>query len=146
MTKIEKFKKQLARVFDGDLNTVQWGNVVDYVIIGLIVVSTLVVFISTFEVSPLCERVLHIIDMITVVTFTIEVAGGKGPYTYQWQFAQGNNGWKDADGSWSIGYDSNTFSFTVGEDEFYVGYEYRCVITDAFGRTVATNTVVVLPK
>ena len=73
MTKIEKFKKQLARVFDGDLNTVQWGNVVDYVIIGLIVISTLVVFISTFEVSPLCERVLHIIDMITVVTFTIEV-------------------------------------------------------------------------
>ena len=74
MSKVTKFKKQLARVFDGDLRTKQWENIVDYVIIGLIVVSTLSVFISTFEVSPLCERILHIIDTITVITFTIEVS------------------------------------------------------------------------
>ena len=80
------------------------------------------------------------------VTFTVEVTGGKGPYTYQWQYAEGNNGWKDANGYWSIGYDGDAFSFTVGDDEFYVGYEYRCVITDADGNTVATGIVVVLPK
>ena len=74
MTKAEKFKQQLARVFDNDLRTKQWENYVDYAIIGLIVISTLTVFISTFEVSPLCERVLHIIDLITVVTFTFEVS------------------------------------------------------------------------
>lgn len=74
MTKKEKFKKQLARVFDSDLRTKQWENYVDYAIIGLIVISTLSVFISTFNVSPLCERVLQIIDIVTVITFTIEVS------------------------------------------------------------------------
>lgn len=74
MTKAGKFKQQLARVFDNDLRTKQWENYVDYAIIGLIVISTLSVFISTFEVSPLCERVLHIIDLVTVVAFTIEVS------------------------------------------------------------------------
>lgn len=74
MTKTEKFKKQLARAFDDDLGTKQWGNYVDYTIIGLIIISTISVFISTFKVSPLCERVLHIIDLVTVVTFTIDVS------------------------------------------------------------------------
>ncbi len=72
--KSEKFKKQLARVFDNDLRTKQWENYVDYTIIGLIVISTMSVFISTFNVSPLCERVLQIIDIVTVITFTIEVS------------------------------------------------------------------------
>lgn len=36
MTKAEKFKQQLARVFDNDLRTKQWENYVDYAIIGLI--------------------------------------------------------------------------------------------------------------
>lgn len=74
MTRKEKFKKLLARVFDSDLRSKQWENYVDYAIIGLIVISTLSVFISTFNVSPLCERVLQIIDIVTVITFTIEVS------------------------------------------------------------------------
>ena len=74
MIVIKDFKKKLARVFDNDLRTKQWENYPDYVIIGLIVISTLSVFISTFKVSPLCERVLAIIDLITVMTFTIEVS------------------------------------------------------------------------
>lgn len=74
MTRTERFRKQLARVFDNDLRTKQWENYVDYTIIGLIVISTLSVFISTFNISPQCERVLHIIDIVTVITFTIEVS------------------------------------------------------------------------
>lgn len=74
MTKAEQFKKQLANVFDSNLRTKQWENNVDYIIIGLIIISTLSIFISTFKISPLCERVLHIIDIITVITFTIEVS------------------------------------------------------------------------
>ena len=74
MTKVENFKKQLVQIFDNDLSTKQWGNYVDYVIISLIIISTLSVFISTFEVSPLCEKVLHIIDIVTVIVFTIEVS------------------------------------------------------------------------
>ena len=73
MTRVENFKKQLARIFDNDLRTKQWENYPDYVIIGLIVLSTLAVFISTFNVSPLCEKVLSVIDLVTVIAFTIEV-------------------------------------------------------------------------
>lgn len=70
---IVKIKKQLARVFDNDLRTKQWQNWGDYIIIGLITLSTISIFISTFNISPICERILGIIDFITVVTFTIEV-------------------------------------------------------------------------
>lgn len=73
MTKIERFKKKLALVFDNDLSTYQWRNYVDYLIIALIVISTLSIFISTFDVSPLCESILSIIDVVTVIAFTIEV-------------------------------------------------------------------------
>lgn len=74
MKKIEEFKKQLARVFDNDLRTKQSENYLDYVIIGMIVLSTISVFISTFDISYQLERALHIIDLITIVFFTIEVS------------------------------------------------------------------------
>ena len=74
MTRADRFKKQLARVFDNDLRTKQWENIPDYIIIGLIVLSTLSIFISTFDVSPLCQQILHIIDLVTVVIFTVEVS------------------------------------------------------------------------
>lgn len=73
MTKREEFKRRLARVFDSDLRTKQWANYADYAIIGLIIISTVSIFISTFDVSPVCQRILHIIDLVTVVIFTIEV-------------------------------------------------------------------------
>ena len=74
MTTTEKFKKQLARIFDNDLRTRQWENIPDYIIIGLIILSTLAVFISTFDVSPLCQQILHIIDIVTIAVFTVEVS------------------------------------------------------------------------
>lgn len=73
MTKREEFKRRLARVFDSDLRTKQWENYADYTIIGLIIISTVSIFISTFDVSLVCQRVLHVIDLVTVVIFTIEV-------------------------------------------------------------------------
>ena len=72
MTK-EKFKKALARIFDNDLRTRQWENIVDYVIIALIVISTVSVFVSTYELSPAWEMALQVVDIITVIVFTIEV-------------------------------------------------------------------------
>lgn len=74
MTRIEEFKKNLARVFDNDLRTKQWGNYVDYAIIVLIIINTLSVFISTFHISPAQEKILHIIDVIIVAIFTVEVS------------------------------------------------------------------------
>ena len=70
---MQKIKNLLARIFDNDLRTKQWENYPDYVIIGLIILSTLSVFISTFNVGPLCEKVLSVIDIVTVIAFTIEV-------------------------------------------------------------------------
>lgn len=70
---IREFKKSLARIFDNDLRTRQWENYPDYVIIGLIVISTLSVFISTFKISLFWESVLSVIDIVTVIAFTIEV-------------------------------------------------------------------------
>mgnify|MGYP003412785720 FL=1 len=74
MISFKKLKKQLARVFDNNLRTEQWQNWGDYFIIGLIVISTISIFISTFNVSPQCENVLSIIDIVTVIIFTIEVS------------------------------------------------------------------------
>ena len=73
MNRLDKFKNGLARVFDDNLHTKQWHNYVDYAIIALIIVSTLQVFISTFDVSKQFEHVLRWIDLITTITFTIEV-------------------------------------------------------------------------
>ena len=67
MISVKKLKKQLARVFDNNLRTEQWQNWGDYFIIGLIIISTISIFISTFNVSPQCENVLSIIDIVTVI-------------------------------------------------------------------------------
>lgn len=71
---IKTFKEQLARVFDDNLRTRQWHNYADYVIIGFILLSTLEVFLSTYD--GLAERygtLLKAVDIITTIFFTIEV-------------------------------------------------------------------------
>lgn len=71
---MRQFKKQLARIFDNDLRTRQWENYVDYAIIILILISTISIFVSTFELSPQWERIIQIIDIVTTIVFTIEVS------------------------------------------------------------------------
>ena len=74
MKKIENFKKQLARVFDSNLRTRQWENYVDYAIIGLILISTVEVFLSTYDgIVEEYGKLLHIVDYFTTICFTIEV-------------------------------------------------------------------------
>ena len=75
LSKIEKFRHELNRVFDDDLHTKQWHNYLDYVIIGLIVISTIEVFLSTYD--GIVERYgkwLHFVDVFTTIFFTIEVS------------------------------------------------------------------------
>ena len=73
-SKLYQFKQELNRVFDDNLHTKQWHNYVDYAIIGLIIISTLEVFASTF---PGAEQrfggLLKFIDIFTTIVFTIEV-------------------------------------------------------------------------
>jgi len=75
MTKIKAFKKNLARVFDDNLHTKIWHNVVDWVIIGLILLSTIAIFLSTFDsINEKYGSILKIIDVVTTILFTIEVS------------------------------------------------------------------------
>ena len=67
-------KQKLARIFDDNLKTRQWLNAVDWVIIALIVISTVEVFLSTFDgISERYGAWLNIVDLITTVFFTVEV-------------------------------------------------------------------------
>ncbi len=71
---MKKFKQELARVFDDNLRTRQWQNWVDYAIIGFIVISTVEVFLSTFDsVANRYGDWLRAVDLFTTVFFTIEV-------------------------------------------------------------------------
>ena len=75
MTKIQSFKQELARVFDDNLHTKQWHNYVDYAIIGLIILSTVEVFLSTYD--GIVEKYgiwLKVVDYFTTAFFTIEVS------------------------------------------------------------------------
>lgn len=75
MTKIEKFKQELNCVFDDDLHTKQWHNIADWIIISLIILSSVEVFLSTFEsITEQIGSVLKFIDYFTITFFTIEVS------------------------------------------------------------------------
>ena len=75
MLKATEIKKQLGRVFDDNLNTEQWQNRVDYIIIGMIGLSTLIVFLDTYtEIAEKYSLILHIVDLVTTIFFTIEVS------------------------------------------------------------------------
>ena len=73
--KIEHFREELNSVFDDNLHTKQWHNYVDYAIIGLIVLSTIEVFLSTYDgVVEKYGKWLHFVDYFTTIFFTIEVS------------------------------------------------------------------------
>lgn len=75
MNKIQEFKKGLSRVFDDNLHTKKWHNYVDYAIIGLIIISTLEVFLSTYSgIVERYSRWLNFVDYFTTIFFTIEVS------------------------------------------------------------------------
>lgn len=71
---INEFKHHLAAVFDDDLHTRKWHNIADYVIIAMILISTLEIFLSTFDIDPTLRRVLFWVDIITLAFFTVEVS------------------------------------------------------------------------
>ena len=69
------FKKKVADVFaeNPDATSSVWIKRINNIIIGLIVVSTLGVFLSTFAVLKRYSYVFSIIEVVTVVCFTIEI-------------------------------------------------------------------------
>ena len=70
---LDTLKENLARALDDNLHTRQWHNVVDWLIIGMILLSTTEIFLSTFDLDPQVRRVLWWVDLITLIFFTVEV-------------------------------------------------------------------------
>lgn len=71
--RIQEFKQHLAAIFDDNLHTKKWHNIVDWLIIGLILVSTTEIFLSTFDIDPQLRIILLWVDAFILVFFTIEV-------------------------------------------------------------------------
>lgn len=72
----KNLKESLALVFDDDFSTKapKWNSIPDYIIIGVIILSTIEVFLSTFNVVvEHLGSILKIIDWFTVIFFTIEI-------------------------------------------------------------------------
>ena len=76
MEQKQTFKEKLALVFDEDLRTrpLKWNHWVDILIIAMIVISTVAVFLGTFELPPVWQRVLKVTDWVVQIFFTIEVS------------------------------------------------------------------------
>jgi len=70
------FKQLLAEVFDEDFstNSPRWTNYLDLVIIVMIVLSTVSVFLATFQLSPGFARGLKVFDWFVQIFFTVEVS------------------------------------------------------------------------
>ncbi len=72
---IRKLKENLALVFDDNSNTVIYKNYLDYTIWGFILLSTVEIFLSTYQgISEQYGGILNFIDLITTVFFTVEVS------------------------------------------------------------------------
>ena len=80
------------------------------------------------------------------VSFSVEVSGGKTPYSYQWQYIHnGIQEWLDIT-DWGEGNRSDTITITVQTMDTEGGGKYRCVITDAAGKSVTSGEAwVVIP-
>ena len=71
--RIKALKQDLALVFDDNLKTEKWHNYTDYIIIGVILLSTLEIFLSTFDIDPSLRKILYWIEIGCLIFFTIEV-------------------------------------------------------------------------
>lgn len=73
MNKYHKIKSAIAAALDDEKNT-RIDRIVDWVIISLIIISTIEIFLSTFSsVNEKISGVLNFIDLFTTIVFTIEV-------------------------------------------------------------------------
>lgn len=70
---VSQFRQELARALDDNLHTRQWHNIVDWLIIAMILMSTTEIFLSTFDLDPRLRRILLWVDIGTLVFFTVEV-------------------------------------------------------------------------
>ena len=67
------FRQKLGLVFDDNLGTRQWYNIVDWVIVGMIILSSIEIFLATFSWPENFEKLLNIVNSFTLWFFVVEV-------------------------------------------------------------------------
>lgn len=72
--KLREFRYQLGRVFDDDLGTRQWYNIADWVIVFMIILSSVEIFLATFTWPGPVQKALDVINEITLGFFIMEVS------------------------------------------------------------------------
>lgn len=71
---IYSFRHKLGLVFDDDLGTRQWYNIVDWIIVFMILLSSLEIFLATFPIGLRIQRILNFINEFTLWFFIVEVS------------------------------------------------------------------------
>lgn len=71
--RLKQFRHNLGLVFDDDLGTRQWYNIVDWVIVFMILLSSVEIFMSTLPFGDRMMRVLDTINTVTLIFFVVEV-------------------------------------------------------------------------
>jgi voltage-gated potassium channel len=71
--RILSFRHKLGQVFDDDLGTRQWYNIVDWIIVIMIVLSSVEIFLSTMKVGAQMHRILNFVNEFTLWFFVVEV-------------------------------------------------------------------------
>lgn len=73
MLRVKTVKETIAKIFDESYNDHKWYKIDDYLILSLIVISTIEVFLTTFEsIDRKYGEILSFIDYFTTIIFTIE--------------------------------------------------------------------------
>lgn len=80
-------------------------------------------------------------------TFSVEVSGGKAPYTYIWQQDDGSGNWQDLSDYFTDYFkdtETNSVQIKVTSENINGGMIYRAYIKDANGASVTSDAVKIL--
>ncbi len=63
-------------VFNDELKSrpLKWYNYLNIIIIAVILLSTVSVFLTTFDISPMVDKINHLVDWFVLIFFTVEVS------------------------------------------------------------------------
>jgi len=71
---LKQFRANLGKVFDDNLDTRQWYNIIDWVIVIMILLSSVEIFLATFSWPEPFSKVLSVINDVTLWFFVVEVS------------------------------------------------------------------------
>ena len=85
---------------------------------------------------------VHSADEGEIINYIVAVSGGKKPYTYQWYTRGARYGDTPVEENDSVkGADTPTLKFTYGVGNGYSDSKFYCLVTDALGSTVKSDTI-----